>query len=227
MAWSLKKKRNRRRTISHVVKTNIQFKSLTALRKALEACGLEFRENQQRYKWFGSFVGDSPMPEGFTWTGKTSRHTYDPKKRMLGTCEHAAGIRGNRDAYEVGVYQKEDGTWGLIWDWYQGGGGLQAHLGGQKDAKKIEAEYAMQLAVEVCQQQAWYYEIDGKNVRIYHPDGGIMTVGVDGVEASQFIGSKCTEPVMLLSEALGKVAEVHNTSGYYEQEVHLTQPSDG
>ena len=213
--------------MSHVVKSKIEFKSLTALRKALEACGLEFVENQKKYKWFNAFVGDSPMPDGFTWPGKSSKHTYDPKKRMLGTCDHAARVKGLPNAYEVGVYQKEDGTWGIIWDWYAGGGGLQKYLGDTNNARKVEEEYAMQLAIEVCQQQAWYYEVEGKNVRIYHPDGGIMTVGVDGVEASQFIGSKCTEPVMLLSEALGKVAEIHNTSGYYEQEVHLTQPADG
>jgi len=44
--------------MSHVTTVKVEIKDLAALREACESIGLEFREGQKKYKWYGRFVGD-------------------------------------------------------------------------------------------------------------------------------------------------------------------------
>ena len=50
----------------HVSSIKLKILSLDALRLACGRLGLEFREDQKTYAWFGRYQGDSPVPEGFT-----------------------------------------------------------------------------------------------------------------------------------------------------------------
>lgn len=104
--------------MSHVVKMDLRIESLDALADACKTLGLELVLGQKTYKWFGRFVGDSPMPEGFT-------------REELGKCLHAIRIPGHKEAYEIGVVNRKDGVPGftLLWDFWAGGYGMQAAVG--------------------------------------------------------------------------------------------------
>lgn len=119
--------------MSHVTNINLEIKDLGALRDACAALGLEFREGQTTYRWFGEHVGDYPLPKGF-------------KASDLGKCDHAIALPNNKNAYEVGVVRARDGSDGYVlqWDFWSGGYGLQAAIG--NDANKLRQEYAVAVA---------------------------------------------------------------------------------
>lgn len=118
--------------MSHVATIDIEIKDLDCLRAAAADLGMEFREGQRTYRWWGRSVGDYPLPEGFAAAD-------------LGTCEHALAVAGNPDAYEVGVARRRDGQPGyaLLWDFYAGGRGLQAAVG--KGAGRLKQAYAARV----------------------------------------------------------------------------------
>ena len=128
--------------MSHVVKVSLEVKSLDALKEACKAMGLEFRENQKTYRWFGRFMGDYPLMEGF-------------KAEDLGHCEHAIGIPGSNIAYEVGVVRRRDGRPGyeLTWDFWEGGYGLRDKIGAQ--GEKLKQQYATAVSRRTLVQQGY------------------------------------------------------------------------
>lgn len=119
--------------MSHVATVAIEIKDLAALRAACKRIGLEFMEGQKSYKWWGRSVGDYPLPEGFT-------------AAELGKCEHALRVKGNDNAYEIGVVRRKDGKPGysLLWDFYAGGYGLQNVVG--ENCGLLSQAYAVEAA---------------------------------------------------------------------------------
>jgi len=125
--------------MSHVTDVKLRIKDLDALKEAAEACGLEFREGQTSYAWWGTFVGDS--------------HAYgnhDPK--TFGTCEHALrepGTRprnGSSGPWEIGVVKATDGEgYDLLYDTYGGAGRRLTELVGAR-SNKLRREYAASVA---------------------------------------------------------------------------------
>lgn len=109
--------------MSHVSKIELEIRSLQDLKTACRSLGLEFKEHQKTYAWFGRFMGDYPLPENIT-------------KEDLGKCDHAISVPGCR--YEIGVLKK-DQNYHLLWDFWQEGG-LEEVLG--KDAGKLKQAYA-------------------------------------------------------------------------------------
>jgi hypothetical protein len=130
--------------MSHVAKIKLKVTNLEALRKAATFCGLELVE-QGTYKWYGTSVGDYPLPAGFT-------------KKDLGKCDYALRIPGDKNAYEIGVVRAKDGSnsFELLWDFWSGGFGLEAKVG--KDAIKLQMEYATQMGILDMQQQGYVAE---------------------------------------------------------------------
>jgi hypothetical protein len=118
--------------VSHVAKIDLKILNLDALKTAADSLGLEFVEGQTSYRWYGHHVGDYPMPEGMSLAD-------------LGTCDHAMRIPGNPSAYEIGVKKMADGSYTLLWDFWQGGYGLQDAIG--KDGVKLKDGYALQAAL--------------------------------------------------------------------------------
>ena len=118
----------------HVATVKLEVRSLEALKAACQRLGLEFREGQTHYAWFGESVGDYPLPEGFT-------------KSDLGHCDHAIHVPGA--SYEVGVVFK-NGAYRLIWDSWSNGG-LEAALG--KDCNLLKQSYGIAAALEAAQRQ--------------------------------------------------------------------------
>lgn len=118
--------------MSHVVEMSVHISDLDALSAACKALGTELVRNQKTHRWYGRFVGDSPMPQGFTVDD-------------LGHCDHAIRVSGNANAYEIGVVKRRDGKPGytLLVDLWQGGYGLEAKIG--KDGNKLKQQYAVQV----------------------------------------------------------------------------------
>ena len=111
--------------MSHVAKIELEIQDLETLKLACQRLNLEFVENQLTYRWYGRYVGDAPLPEGFT-------------VEDLGKCQHA--IRVPNASYEIGVVQRQ-GKYQLLWDNWQSGG-LERVLG--SGAGRLKQAYAIE-----------------------------------------------------------------------------------
>lgn len=138
--------------MSHIVTLKTKFLDLDALKQACPDLGLEFRENQRTYNWFGKSVGDYPLPAGFT-------------KEDLGKCNHAIAVKdASSNTYEIGVVANKNGEgYTLLWDFWQGGYGLEAKVG--KNASKLVQGYKVEVAIKELRRQ-------GRRVRKTYTDSG-------------------------------------------------------
>jgi hypothetical protein len=125
--------------MSHVTDVKLKIRDLEALREAAEALGLELREGQTHYAWWGTYVGDS--------------HAYgEHLPSEMGTCAHALRIKGDtprngsNGPWEIGVFKSKDGDgFGLAFDAYgTAGRRLSAAVG--PNADRLRQEYAYALA---------------------------------------------------------------------------------
>ena len=128
--------------MSHVATVEIQIKDLAALKAACKKLGLEFLEGQTTYRWYGRYVGDYPLPEGFAPSD-------------MGKCEHALRVKDNPNAYEVGVVKRRDGKPGfaLMYDFWKEGHGLESVIG--KKASKLTQRYAAEVAIKQAKKQGF------------------------------------------------------------------------
>ena len=122
--------------MSHVATVELEVRDLGALRAACAEVGLEFREGQTTHRWFGKWVKDYHGSDAAYLNG------IDPKS--YGKCDHALAVKGNANAYEVGVVKMPGGAHKLVWDFYGGGYGLMAAIG--KSGKNLIQAYAGQVA---------------------------------------------------------------------------------
>lgn len=123
--------------MSHVTAIQIQIKDLEALKAICPRLGLEFRKGQRTHRWYGRHVGDYPIPAGL-------------RKEDLGKCDHAIAVKGNPQAYEVGLVKRGD-EFIPVWDFWQGGYGLEAAVG-HEGTKLVEA-YSQELALRKAQER--------------------------------------------------------------------------
>jgi len=105
--------------MSHVVKQDIVFGNLEAVRQACLDLGWTFMQDQKTYAWWGHSVGDYALPAGRTAAD-------------LGHCTHAIKVPGC--SYEIGLIENPDGTFFAEWDFYPTGG-LHAVMGNQKEVE--------------------------------------------------------------------------------------------
>jgi hypothetical protein len=124
--------------MSHVTQIAIEVTDLDALEQACRTLGLELRRGQTTYKWYGTYVGDSPMPEGMS-------------ESMLGHCHHAIRLPGWSHAYEIGVVQVANNTYRLHIDEWQGGYGMVA-LAGTNCAKLLQ-RYGLNVAAAQAKKE--------------------------------------------------------------------------
>lgn len=144
--------------MSHVCSISIQILDLDCLKKACKALGLEFREGQRNYKWFGKWVNDYNAPEAAVTQG------FDPQ--TFGQSEHAIGIADNDTAYEVGVVKAKDGKgYSLLYDNFCRGYGLEEVIG--KGACKLRQQYALEVAKKRMRKQ-------GFRVQEKHEQNGVV-----------------------------------------------------
>lgn len=135
--------------MSHVAKMQIEVKSLAALKDACKALGWDFREAQTTYRWFGTWVGDTPFtPDMFdseeehahvlSLGNKSMPYSQAQKDYMtekMGRCEHAIRVPGAD--YEIGVVGNGKGGLRLLWDYFDGK--LVKAVGGQTAPKLAQA----------------------------------------------------------------------------------------
>ena len=193
-------------TYSHVVKIEVEVRDLDALERAAQSLGLQLCRGQRKYAWFGEYMGDTALPAGVT-------------PAQLGKCDHALHL--NSEAYEIGVVDNHDGTFGLLWDFFCGGYGLQDAVG--EGCSKLIARYGVEVARSSATAQGWYCEdqTDG-SLMVYHPTGGTMTVSPQGqVEAAGFVGQGCHSPVELLAAAMGRKVDSANTNAYFAEKAKI------
>jgi len=128
--------------MSHVVIIDPRIQDLGALQAACAVLGLEFKEGQTKFKWYGTHVGDYPIPTGFT-------------KSDMGKCDHAIVVKGNSKAYQIGVVKRRDGQQGymLMFDFYMGGHGLMQKVGPM--CKKLLREYSKQVALKHARRRGY------------------------------------------------------------------------
>jgi hypothetical protein len=93
------------------------------MKAACKELGFEFVENQKTYAWYGTFVGDSPMPQGMT-------------VKDLGKCDHAIRVPGAW--YEIGLKKFGD-HYEILYDYWESGG-LKSKIG--TDAAPVKAAYS-------------------------------------------------------------------------------------
>lgn len=124
--------------MSHVAECKAELKSLDMIEAAAVRLGGQLMRDQKSYKWFGHWVGDSPMPKGMT-------------QADLGKCDHA--IRFPGASYEVGVRAQADGTHSLAWDWW-GAGGLLPIMGDQGAGKFVQA-YGIEAAKKAARRRGY------------------------------------------------------------------------
>lgn len=136
--------------MSHLVSIALEITDLDAVKATCKELGLEFKQNQKTYQWYGYSVGDYPLPDGFT-------------KEDLGHCEHAIGIPGT--TWEVGLAKPRNGKgYRLLFDFYgcQGQPILNA-LGGQQ-AHKFTQLYGVNRATMAARKLgATVHRTIGKN----------------------------------------------------------------
>jgi hypothetical protein len=182
---------------SHVARVDITINDLDALDAACARLGLKLARGQTSYKWYGA-------------VGMTEAD--------LGKCTHAIKIPGCWEAYEVGVVENADGTFGLLWDFYHGGYGLQERVG--EDCKKLVAEYTFAVAEKAAQAQGWLYERTSEGLRVFHPSGGTMMVSNAGqLDATGFVGGACHEAVAGLGLKV-KDVQIKGESCHVAAQVH-------
>ena len=100
--------------------------------------GLELVRGQTAFKWYGSGI------DGYQVDTAAYENGIDPKD--YGICNHAIRIANNDAAYEVGVVKMPNGSYKLVWDFFNGGFGL-SELIGEKGEKLIQL-YVKEVAVK-------------------------------------------------------------------------------
>lgn len=138
--------------MSHVAKIEIEIKDLEALKAAAARIGCRFVPHQRSYRWYGTHVGDYPLPDGFAASD-------------LGRCEHAIFVPGA--SYEVGVCRRRDGKPGytLLWDFW-GGGGLEKQLG--PNGQRLIQAYGIEAAKRAARRAGY------RVTEIEQPGGAVM-----------------------------------------------------
>lgn len=139
--------------MSHVAVISTVFKDLECLEQAAKDCGLVFNWNQKTWKYYGSWVND--------YHDADAAYKNGIKTEDYGKCLHAISVPGNKHAYEIGIVKNpnaEEGGYKLLVDFYGGGNGLQAHIGGSKDYYKLQDAYSKHVVIKQAEAQGYTWE---------------------------------------------------------------------
>lgn len=161
--------------MSHVATIDIEITNLQDLQNACADLGLEFVEGQQTYNWYGEHIGDYPVPEGFAesdlgrcehaikLTDAQAIRTIDQRREeFLRKCQAANYVPDAemmavacQRPYEIGVARRRDGKpgWTLLWDFFQGGYGLQEVIG--ENGGRLKQAVATAASVRVMKSQGY------------------------------------------------------------------------
>lgn len=120
--------------MSHTVKQQVKILNLDALAEAAKDCGMQLVLGKTKYKWYGRFMQDYPLPSGIA-------------EKDLGKCNHCIEIPNDNQSYSVGVVkEKNSEEYSLLFDFWSGGGALMSHIG--PDANKLTQAYKKHVAYQ-------------------------------------------------------------------------------
>jgi hypothetical protein len=143
--------------MSHVVSIKTELTDLAAIKATCKELGLILKENQKTYRWYGTSVGDYPIPAGFTAAD-------------LGKCEHAIQVPGSN--YDIGLARAK-GAKGLtmLFDFWGTGQAILTAVGGQQASKFIQLYGVNKATIEAKRKG---YSVN----RLTKADGTIkLTIG--------------------------------------------------
>lgn len=161
--------------MSHVATIDIEITNLQDLQNACADLGLEFVEGQQTYNWYGESVGDYAIPEGFDENdlgrcehaiklndAQAIKAVDQRREKFLEYCRtnnyqpsaEQMAIVCQRP-YEIGVARRRDGKlgWTLLWDFWEGGYGLQEVIG--ENGGRLKQAVATAASVRVMKAQGY------------------------------------------------------------------------
>lgn len=122
--------------MSHISRIEVRIDDLEALKEDCVKLGFQFMEGQTTYKWYGRWVGETPLPEGIS-------------ENDLGKCDHAIIVPDCE--YEIGVVKREN-SYILLWDsWYRGG--LKKKIG--KNAGILKQAYSVERIRREARKKAY------------------------------------------------------------------------
>jgi hypothetical protein len=107
---------------------------IEALKRACKRLGLDFREGQKTWNWFGEWVND--------YHGEDAAYRHGISPAEYGKCEHAIRLPGC--AYEIGVKKLPNGNYTLVYDFYGPGRQIMNTLG--KGLEKLMQYYGPEKA---------------------------------------------------------------------------------
>jgi hypothetical protein len=147
----------------HVVTVDVEIKSLGALKAACRRLGWQFKENCHSYRWWGSWVDDSPVPRHLFATeevyqrmiGLPRSQRQTEMRELLDRPDHAIHVPGFD--YEIGVFRIGD-QYQLSWDEV---GDIDAVLGGQyhrEVTNPLPQSYAIELEKQLARQHGYVVE---------------------------------------------------------------------
>jgi hypothetical protein len=142
--------------MSHVVSIKAKLNDLVATKAAFARLGGTWQEGQATYRWYSQYMGDYPLPEGWT----------KADVKWLGKCTHAVRFPGAR--YEVGVLEvaklppehparrtHKDGEVVVLYDFWSSGG-LNQFMGDGSTASKFVQAYQVEKAKAAARRKGLY-----------------------------------------------------------------------
>lgn len=133
--------------MSHVATIELEIKDLGSLSAACEELGLEFKDGQKTFKWYGRWAND------YAAENAAYKNGIDPKD--YGKCEHAIAMKGNKHAYEIGLC-KVKGKEGYIlaFDFFAQQNNI-TRLAGGETLPKLRQLYAANVAAKAAKRAGW------------------------------------------------------------------------
>ena len=131
--------------MSHIVGIKMCILDIECLGESAKAINPDLEVvRQSTYNWYGRSVGGQ-IPAGFTASdlGKCDfAIRIKPGSKTFNACRAKYG----GSPYEIGVVRRRDGKAGymLMWDYWQGGYGMQEIVGGEQ-CQKLTQEYTLQV----------------------------------------------------------------------------------
>lgn len=126
--------------MSHVEDINLEIKDIEAMRAAAKELGGELVQ-QSTYEWWGTHVGDYPLPKGF-------------RKEDLGKCEYAIKVPGT--TWEIGLAKARGSDhYTALYDFFGSKGRpLEQFIGG-REGYKLKQTYAVHAATNAAKRKGW------------------------------------------------------------------------
>ena len=168
--------------MSHVVCSKIRISDLDILKKVIadKFPKLKFHEGTTEYKWFGRYASDYHQQDAAYFDG------IDPKD--YGTCAHMISMENVN--YQIGVVDRGDGTFTIIWDFYGGdytnhpvyktgghgmpdGMAITNHIG--QNAEHLMSAYAHEYAIQFAAR-------NGYMVHESYDDEGNLVLEMTGMQ---------------------------------------------